>query len=225
MPFNLRNAGATYPRVMNCFFYDMIGKLIEVYIDDIVVKSESKTDHSAELKLAFERMRKDSLKMNPLKYAFRVLTENFLGFLMHQKGIEVYQNKTKAIIEIPAPKTKKELQSPLDKVNYLRWFISNLARRVGGSVLCFGWEIGMNSYRRKNIREHSTIWRNIWRSPQCWFPFDMIGQWNCTFRLLRKTWDACWPKIMNRMTNNPSIILAYGWWTPKKDIRRWKSCV
>ena len=71
-------------------------------------------------------MRHHQLKFNPLKCAFRVHAGNFLGFLVHQRGIEVEQNKVKGIASTNAPQNKKELQKFLGQVNYLRRFISKL---------------------------------------------------------------------------------------------------
>nr|KYP55932.1 Transposon Ty3-I Gag-Pol polyprotein [Cajanus cajan] len=130
MPFGLKNAGATYQRAMNLIFHDLIGKFVQVYIDDIIVGSKQKKDHLYHLKLAFEKMRKHGLKMNPLKCAFGVTAGEFLGFIIHQKGIEVDKNKTKAIMETRPPSNKKELQSLLGKVNFLRRFISNLSGKT-----------------------------------------------------------------------------------------------
>nr|KYP49210.1 Transposon Ty3-I Gag-Pol polyprotein [Cajanus cajan] len=127
MPFGLKNVGATYQRAMNLIFHDLIGKFVQVYIDDIIVGSKQKEEHLCHLKLSFERMRKHGLKMNPLKCAFGVTAGEFLGFIVHQKGIEVDKNKTKAIIETRSPSNKKELQSLLGKINFLRRFISNLS--------------------------------------------------------------------------------------------------
>ena len=72
MPFGLRNAGATYQRAMNAIFHDMIGRHVEVYIDDIVIKSKKAADHVEHLKETFKRMRAHCLKLNPLKRAFGV---------------------------------------------------------------------------------------------------------------------------------------------------------
>nr|KYP60887.1 Transposon Ty3-G Gag-Pol polyprotein [Cajanus cajan] len=130
MPFGLKNAGVTYQRAMNLIFHDLIGKFAQVYIDDIIVGSKQKEDHRSHLKLFFERMRKHGLKMNPLKCAFGVTAGEFLGFIIHQKGIEVNRNKTKAIMETKPPSNKKELQSLLGKVNFLRRFISNLSGKT-----------------------------------------------------------------------------------------------
>jgi hypothetical protein len=89
MTFGLKNAGATYQRAMNLIFHDLLGMVLEIYIDDIVVKSVGMQEHFADLCLAVERMRKYRLKMNPLKCAFGVSTCKFLGFIMHEAGIEI----------------------------------------------------------------------------------------------------------------------------------------
>ena len=82
---------------------------MESYINDIVVKSKKAIEHVNHLRKSFERMRFHQLKLNSLKCAFRIQDENFLGFLVHQRGVEVDQNKVKAIISAKAPQNKKEL--------------------------------------------------------------------------------------------------------------------
>ena len=129
MPFGLKNDGVCYQREMNSMFHDFIGKFMQVYIDDIVVKSSAETDHLDHLQQSFERMRKYELKINP-KCTFCVRAGDFLGFVVHKKGIEINQNKTKVILETKPPLTKKELQSLLGKINYLKRFISNLSGRT-----------------------------------------------------------------------------------------------
>ncbi|CAL8116171.1 unnamed protein product [Prunus armeniaca] len=130
MPFGLKNAGATYQKAMNVIFHDMIGHTLEVYIDDVVIKSQEQEMHIEDLRRAFIRMRQHQLKMNPKKCAFGVQVGNFLGFLVHQRGIEVDKNKAKAIIDAPIPRNKKELQSLLGKINFQRRFIANSAGKV-----------------------------------------------------------------------------------------------
>ena len=103
---------------------------MQVYIDDVLVKSSSKTGHLDHPRQAFERMRKHSLKMNPLKCAFGVVASDFLDFVVHKKGIEIYQKKTKAIFNTAPPSTKKQLQSLLGKINFLTRFLSNLSGRT-----------------------------------------------------------------------------------------------
>jgi hypothetical protein len=93
MPFGLMNAGATYQRAMNLIFHDFIDNFMQVYIDDIVIKSSSDNGHLEHLRESFERMRKCGLKMNPLKCAFCVQAGDFLGFVVHKKGIEINQKE------------------------------------------------------------------------------------------------------------------------------------
>ena len=135
MPLGLKNVGTTYQRAMNAIFHVMLVHHMEVYIDDIVIKSKRASEHVDHLRKNFERMRHHQLKLNPLKCAFGVRVGNFLGFLVHQRGIEVDRNKEKAIISAYVPQNKKvwnkkELQNLLGKINYLRRFISNLAGKT-----------------------------------------------------------------------------------------------
>ena len=87
-------------------------------------------EHLFQLEAAFERMRRFKLKLNPLKCAFGVSSENFLGYVVHKKGIQIDQNKAKAFIEARPPSSKKELQKLLGQVNFLRRFISNTAGKT-----------------------------------------------------------------------------------------------
>ncbi|XP_057451900.1 uncharacterized protein LOC130743686 [Lotus japonicus] len=101
-----------------------------VYIDGIVVKSPSRDEHLSHLRKSFERMRIHGLKMNPLKCAFGVIAGDFLGFVVHKKDIEINKNKAKAILDTSPPTSKKQLQSLLGKVNFLRRFIANLSDKT-----------------------------------------------------------------------------------------------
>ncbi|KAG0548792.1 hypothetical protein BDA96_01G197800 [Sorghum bicolor] len=110
MTFGLKNAGATYQRAMNFIFHEFIGKLVEIYIDDVVVKSGNFIKHLADLRKVLECTRKHGLKMNPNKCAFGVLAGKFLGFMVHQRGIEISRRYIDAINKIVAPTNKIELQ-------------------------------------------------------------------------------------------------------------------
>ena len=83
MPFGLKNVGATYQKAMYAIFHNMLGHHMEIYIDDIVVKSKKATKHVNNLRKSFESMRLHQLKLNLLKCAFEVQAGNFLGFLVH----------------------------------------------------------------------------------------------------------------------------------------------
>ena len=115
MPFGLKNAKAIYQGAMNSIFHEFIGKFMEIYVEHVVVKLDTKQTHLKHLKRALDRMQKHNLKMNPLKCAFGVSTGNFLGFLVQKKRIEVDKNKTKAILEATPPANKKQLQTCLEK--------------------------------------------------------------------------------------------------------------
>jgi hypothetical protein len=111
MTFGLKNASATYQTAMSLIFHELLSIIVEVYIDDIVVKSVGLDSHLADLHLAFEKMRQYGLKMNPLKCAFGVLTGKFLGFITHDHGIEIDPKQVKSMKKVKAPTCKKDLQS------------------------------------------------------------------------------------------------------------------
>jgi hypothetical protein len=127
MTFGLKNASATYQRAMNLIFHDLLRVLVEVYINDVVVKSVGFKEHMADLKLSLERMKKYGLWMNPLKCAFGVTSERSLGFVVLEHGIQIDPKKIESIRKIGEPMGKKDVQKLLDKINYLGCFISNLA--------------------------------------------------------------------------------------------------
>jgi hypothetical protein len=85
MTFGLKNVGATYQRAMNFIFHKLIGKIVEIYIDDVVVQSKGYKEHLQDLRATLECTRKYSLKMNPNKCAFGVLAGQFLGFMVHER--------------------------------------------------------------------------------------------------------------------------------------------
>jgi hypothetical protein len=96
----------------------------------VVVKPARIEDHMTNLKLSLERMNKYRLQMNPLKCAFGETLGKFLGFMVHEHGIQIDPKKIESICKIGEPVCKKDVQKLLGKINYLRHFISNLAGRV-----------------------------------------------------------------------------------------------
>jgi hypothetical protein len=138
MTFGLKNVDAMYQRAMNLIFHDLLGVLMEVYIDDIVVKSVGFKEHTADLKLLLERMKKYGLWMNPLKCAFGVTSGRFMGFIVHEHDIKIDPKKIESIRKIGESMCKKDIKKLLSKINYLRRFISNLAERVD-SLLPLVW--------------------------------------------------------------------------------------
>ncbi|XP_060179912.1 uncharacterized protein LOC132609777 [Lycium barbarum] len=124
MPFGLKNAGATYMRAMTTIFHDMIHKEIEVYVDDIIIKSRKSSDHLTDLRKFFDRLRRYNLKLNPAKCAFGVPAGKLLGFIVSRRGIELDPSKIKTIQELPAPKSRKDVMSFLGRLNYISRFIA-----------------------------------------------------------------------------------------------------
>jgi hypothetical protein len=130
MTFGLKNAGATYQRAMNYIFHDLIGKLEEFYIDDVVVKSASIKGHLEDLRQVLERTRRFGLRMNPKKCAFGMSAGQFLGFLVHERGIEIGLKSQEAVRTMVPPTMKKELQQLIGKINLVKRFISNISRQI-----------------------------------------------------------------------------------------------
>ena len=96
MSFGLKNAGATYQRLMNKMFAHQIGRNVQVYVDDMLVKSL----HENNLQETFDTLRSYNMKLNPSKCAFGVTAGKFLGFMVSQRGIEVNPKKVRAILEL-----------------------------------------------------------------------------------------------------------------------------
>ena len=103
MPFGLKNVGATYQRAMVMLFHDMMHKEIEVYVNDMIAKSQREDDHVVNLKKLFERLRKFQLKLNPAKCTFGATFGKLLGFVVSKKGIEIDLDKVRAIQDLPPP--------------------------------------------------------------------------------------------------------------------------
>ncbi|XP_024013194.1 uncharacterized protein LOC112087515 [Eutrema salsugineum] len=106
LPFRLKNAGTTYQRLVNKMFADQLGKTMEVYIDDMLVKSLEEKDHIVHLPECFEQLNKHNMKLNPTKCRFAVTSGEFLGYLVTHQGIEANPKQIKALIEMPSPRTK-----------------------------------------------------------------------------------------------------------------------
>ena len=82
MSFGLKNVGATYQRLVTKLFRPLLGKTMEMYIDDMLVKSKEHQDHTTHLQEAFDLLKAYDMKLNPLKCAFKVSADRFLGFMV-----------------------------------------------------------------------------------------------------------------------------------------------
>ena len=124
MPFDLKNVGATYQRLMNKMFAQQIRRNVQVYVDGMLVKSRREENHLEDLKETFNTLRSYIMKLNPGKCAFGVTTGKFLGFMVSQRGIEANPNKIQAIMEMAPPRNVKEVQSLNGKITALNRFMS-----------------------------------------------------------------------------------------------------
>ena len=110
MPFGLKNAGATYQRLVNKMFSKQIGRNMEVYVDDMLVKSKEELAHLDDLKETFAILKQYQMRLNPSKCVFGVASGKFLGFMVSQRGIEANSEKVQAVINMASPRTVKEVQ-------------------------------------------------------------------------------------------------------------------
>ena len=110
---------------MVTFFHDMMHKEIEVYVNDIITKSQERESHSVNLKKLFKRLRKYQLKLNPSKCTFGLTSKKLLGFIVSSRGIEVDPAKIKAIQYSLVPRIQKEVRGFMGQLNYISPFISH----------------------------------------------------------------------------------------------------
>ncbi|CAN6445206.1 unnamed protein product [Victoria cruziana] len=103
--------------------------IMDVYVDDLLIKSRAREDHIGILTQVFDRLIQYKLRLNPQKCAFGVESRKLLGFMVSHKGIEMDPAKAKAIIDMPPPKTLTELRSLQGRMQSIRRFISNLATK------------------------------------------------------------------------------------------------
>jgi len=130
MPFGLKNAGATYQRLMDKVFSHLMGQCVEVYVDDMVVKSPSHHQHAKDLPAVFSALRQYNLRLNPNKCVFGVDQGKFLGFMLTQRGIEANPEKCKAIIEMRSLTTIKEVQCLIGRLTAISRFLPKLAEQT-----------------------------------------------------------------------------------------------
>ena len=133
MPFGLLNAGATYQRMVNRIFGHMIGKSMEAYVDDMLVKSKESRHHLDDLEEAFQCMRIHQVRLNPAKCAFGVEAGKFLGFMVSQRGIEANPEKIEAIEQMKSPGNHREVQRLNGRLAALERFLA----RTGDKHLPF----------------------------------------------------------------------------------------
>nr|KYP56259.1 Retrovirus-related Pol polyprotein from transposon 17.6 [Cajanus cajan] len=127
MPFGLKNAGATYQRLMNKIFHEQIGRSMEVYVDDMVVKSSDISTHVRDLTDVFQALRQHQMRLNPEKCVFGVSGGKFLEFMLSNRGIDANPDKCQTILDMKSPGTLKEVQKLAGRLTSLSQFLPCLA--------------------------------------------------------------------------------------------------
>ncbi|GKA32939.1 reverse transcriptase domain-containing protein [Tanacetum coccineum] len=129
MPFGLKNAGATYQRLVDKAFDSQIGRNIEVYVDDLVIKSYTEAEMLRDIDETFCTLRRINMKLNPKKCTFGAVEGMFLGYMISPEGIKPCPDKTEAVLQLPSPRTIKEVQSLNGKLASLNRFLSKSAEK------------------------------------------------------------------------------------------------
>ncbi|GJR49182.1 reverse transcriptase domain-containing protein [Tanacetum coccineum] len=129
MPFGLRNAGATYQHLVDKAFHKQIGGNLEVYVDDLVIKSCTKDEIIRDIEETFKTLREINMKLNPKKCTFGVEEGMFLGYKVNTKGIKVCPDKVNAVLSLPSPKCLKDVQKLNGKLISLNRFLAKSAEK------------------------------------------------------------------------------------------------
>jgi len=130
MPFGLHSAPATFQRLLDTVLGPELEPHVFVYLDDIIVASQTLDDHLCHLKEVFTRLRRARLKINPEKCRFGAKQLRYLGHLITQDGISTDPEKTEAIARIPPPRGVREVRQFLGMLSWYRRFIENFSKRA-----------------------------------------------------------------------------------------------
>lgn len=136
MPFGLKNAPATFQRMMDEVFREYLYKFAFVYMDDVVIFSKCLQEHLLHIKLIFERLREVNLKIQLDKSEFLYKEVAFLRHIITPEGIKPNPSKLEAVLKYPIPKTVKEIKSFLGLIGYYRRFISGFAKITSPMTKC-----------------------------------------------------------------------------------------
>ncbi|GJW88822.1 reverse transcriptase domain-containing protein [Tanacetum coccineum] len=129
MPFGLRNAGATYQRLVDKAFHKQIGRNLKVYVDNLVIKIRTEDEIVRDIKETFKTLREINMKLNPKKYTFGVEEGMFLGYKVNTKGLKVCPDKVDAVLSLPSPKCLKDVQKLNGKLASLNRFLAKSAEK------------------------------------------------------------------------------------------------
>jgi hypothetical protein len=130
MPFSLKNAGATYQRMMQNCLGSQIGRTIQVYIDDMVITTRKEESLISDLAKTFDNLNRYKLKLNPTKCSFGVLAGQLLGFLVSARGIEANPEKIQAILTMGKPTKLHDVQKLAGRIAALSRFVARLGEKA-----------------------------------------------------------------------------------------------
>ncbi|GJS28307.1 reverse transcriptase domain-containing protein [Tanacetum coccineum] len=129
MPFGLKNAGATCQRLVDKAFQKQIGRNLEVYVDDLVIKSRTEQEVIRDIKETFKTLREINMKLNPKKCTFGMRECTFLRYKVNDDGLKVCPDKVEAVLSLPSPKCLKDVQRLNGKLASFNRFLSKSAKK------------------------------------------------------------------------------------------------
>ncbi|GJV72025.1 reverse transcriptase domain-containing protein [Tanacetum coccineum] len=129
VPFGLRNAGATYQRLVDKAFHKQISRNLEVYVDDLVIKSRTEDEIVRDIEETFKTLREINIKLNPKKCTFGVEERMFLGYKVNSEGLKVCSDKVDDVLSLPSPKCLKDVQKLNGKLASLNRFLAKSAEK------------------------------------------------------------------------------------------------
>ena len=130
MPFGIMNAGATFQSAMEIAFMGLKDKFVLIYLDDLTVYSNNHEEHLKHLRRVFLKCRKFGISLNLKKSQFALSKGKLLGHIVSAKGVKIDPVQVEEIWKLSIPRSKRDLQSFLGKINFVRRFIPNFCELV-----------------------------------------------------------------------------------------------
>ncbi|GJX64274.1 reverse transcriptase domain-containing protein [Tanacetum coccineum] len=129
MPFGLKNVGSTYQRLVDKAFQRQIGRNLEVYVDDLVIKSHTEEEFIRDMTKTFKTLRQINMKLNPKKCTFKMQEGMFLGYKVSTNGLRACPDKADTVLSLPSPRCIKDVQKLNGKLASLNRFLSKSAEK------------------------------------------------------------------------------------------------
>lgn len=170
MPFGLKNAPATFQRMMNEILRDYINKICVVYLDDILIFSTSLQEHIQSLTLIFKKLAEHNLKVQFDKCSFMKKNTEFLGHVLTSEGMKPNPNKIKCIEEYPLPTTEKQLKGFLGATGFYRKFVKDYAKIAHPMIKYLKKGSKINTNDPEYIQAFEILKLNITKHPILKFP-------------------------------------------------------